>query len=299
MTNLPCDILKDTSAIIYKFELPSYNFDNIDDGQSFVLDYEAGVYRQKDLVNLIFKVLPYFALTEDEFNEYSKNKNSPGYIEEKAINRIVRPGKKAGDYGEIILFMILEIFYNSKKLVTKVKYKTSPSMPVFGSDTAHFTEDNDGNISLWFGEAKFYKDFGSALSEAFDSVSGFLGTGIRKEMKFLTPDKIEINKGVDPSLYKKVVNIIDSKYSLDKLSLKIPVLIMYECCSLGGYSDIESEEFKEYFKKEFADKFSKIKNKKWAKKNYKDLSFVFFLLPLHNVGEMKELIKLKDNGRRC
>ena len=296
MTNLPKDILEDTKAIIYKFEFSDFDFDNIDDGQPFTLDYEAGDYRQKDLVSLLFKVLPYFALTEKEFKNY--NDKSLDYTYEKAIDRIVEPDIRAGDYGEIALFLILEIFYKSDKLVTKVKYKTPGKMPVFGSDVAHFTENKNGNIVLWFGEAKFYKDFSGALINAFDSVSNFLKSGVRKELRFLTPDKIEINKKVNAELNKKVLAIVDSKISLDKLIFKIPVLIMYEHSKLCKYNDIESEEFKKNLKIEFKEKFNKIKSKKWAKKYYKNLSFVFFLLPLQDIKKIKESIKSKDDERR-
>ena len=296
MTNLPKDIASDAGDIIHKYEFSHFDFGHIDEGQPFLLDYEAGNYMQNKFVNLIFKTLPYFALTEQEFSEYKDY--STEYINEKALNRIVRPGTTAGDYGEITLFLLLEIFYGSKKLVTKVKYKTPGDMPVFGSDTAHFTEENDGEIVLWFGEAKFYVNFSSALDAAFKSVTSFLKAGVKKEIEFLTPDKIEINKNVDSELWRKVINIIDSKKSLDSLGLKIPVLIMYECSSLGDFDCSDSCEFQNLLKNEFENKFDKIKERKWVKEYFKNLSFVFFLLPIHDVKSMKNIIRLKDDGRR-
>lgn len=297
MTNLPSDITAKALKLILKFELNSFDFKNIDEGQPFTLNYEKKRYRQDELARLLFSLLPYFALTNDEFADYS-SQYSPEYLVDESIKRIVKPGKKAGDYGEIILFLLLDLFYGSKKLVTKVFYKTPGDVPVFGADATHFTKDSDGQIAFWFGESKFYKDFGSALDKAFISVEHFLEKGVKKEIDFLTPSRIEINRNVDKDLYEEVRNFIIGNPSLDQVKIKIPVLITYEMNDLDKFDDEKASEFLKNMKVEFENRYKQIQQKVWSKP-YKKLAFVFFLLPIQDVKAMKDLIRQKDEGIRA
>jgi len=297
MTNLPSDILGEARYLIYKFELTGFDFKNIDQGQFFTLNYEKKRYRQNELVNILFSVLPYFALTEIEFLDYSERLKSPNFFTKKAIKRIVKPGNKAGDYGEVILFIILELFYQSKKLVTKVLYKTSAGLPVFGADAVHFTAESDGSITLWFGEAKFYKDFSHAVAAAFVSVDNFLKTKLEGEVELLVPSKIEINKKTDPALHRTVIDLIENDISLDDLQIKIPILLTYELEDLKNYDDIKSSLFIEKLNKECEMRFKLLQSKNWQK-YYRNVSFVFFLLPIQDMKALKDLIRVKDDGIR-
>lgn len=297
MTNLPNDIIGKAKNLIFKFELGKPDFKNIDDGQAYTLNYEKKRYRQKELADIVFSALPFFALKEEEYLDFHERNKSPQYFISEAIKRIVKPGKRAGDYGEIILFLLLELFYGSKKIVTKVFYKTASEVPVFGADAAHFTIESDGDITFWFGESKFYHKFSDALTAAFNSVDEFLKLKLKDEIQFLTPSRIEINKDTDKELFNKVVGLIEDNVSLDDLRIKIPVLITYELRSLGDFDDISADNFLAGMKKEFEDKFKLIQNKNWQK-YYKNVSIVFFLLPIHDVRALKDLIRKKDEGIR-
>src|SRR3989344_1520887 len=296
MTNLPSDITERAKNLIFKFEFGGFDFKNIDGGQPYTLNYEQKKYRQDELVSLLFSALPYFALTEAEYSEFHELKKSPSYYDQTAINRIVKPGKRAGDYGEIILFLLLELFYGSKKLVTKVFYKTSNSLPVFGSDATHFTKE-DGKITLWFGESKFYQNFTDALDAAFESIDGFLKTKIKGEVEFLTPSRVEINKNTDKDLRDEVIKLIDGKPSLDDVPIKVPVLITYELAELKNFDDVAGSHFIEKMKAEFESRYQQIQSKNWQKQ-YKNVTFVFLLLPIQDVSVLKDLIRKKDEGTR-
>ncbi len=297
MTNLPREITNRAKGLIFKFDFSEFDFKNIDDGQPFTLNYEKKRYRQNELASLLFHVLPFFALKEEEFKEFQENSKGPRYIEQEAINRIVKPGKMAGDYGEMILFLLLELFYGSRKLVTKVFYKTSNSLPVFRSDAIHFTKDEDDKIILWFGESKIYKKFSDAITAAFNSVDSFLKTKMNDEIEFLIPSRIEINKGADENLRDKVIELIESKLSLDDITIKIPVLITYELGNLKKFNDIFSDDFTKNMKMEFEERYKQIQLKNW-KKYYKNVSFVFFLLPIQDIKDIKKLIQEGDKGAR-
>lgn len=89
-----------------------------EDDASFTLDYEDGRYRQNELVGLIRDAVPFFALTEDEIATIDKsewNKNSFTRISD--ANR-----KSKGDYGELLLFLILSVFMTFQSLLQKLDY---------------------------------------------------------------------------------------------------------------------------------------------------------------------------------
>lgn len=297
MTNIPDDIKGKAEKLIFKFEFSDFEFNKIDIGQPFTLNYEKKKYRQDQLAALLFSLLPYFALTESEFKDFQEEEKSPDYFLKTAIRKIIKPGVKAGDYGEILLFLILEVFYGSKKLVTKVHYRTGIDFPVYGADAVHFSLEQDGEIAFWFGEAKFYKDFNDALREAFNSVSRFLDAGLKKQVEWLIPSRIEINKEVNDELWRKVTNLIDSEPSLDSMTLNIPILITYEEKSLEEFDDIESKAFKDFMRKKFEEKFASVEALEW-RKIFKRVNLIVFLLPIEDVARLKVLINKKDEGAR-
>ncbi|WP_254890163.1 hypothetical protein, partial [Cronobacter sakazakii] len=72
-----------------------------------------GNYRQDDLVGLIRDVVPYFSLTETELKELEISE-----INKRSFTRISDARRNAkGDYGELLLYLILNIFYDVPKFV--------------------------------------------------------------------------------------------------------------------------------------------------------------------------------------
>jgi Cap4 SAVED domain len=158
------NLLKDyTENLIFMYEKFSYDKYL---KRTFHLDYEAKTYRQKDLVGLIRDTVPYFSLTEEEFKDLESIEKS-----RTAWRRISDARKdKKGDYGELLLYLILLVYYDSAKFVTKVRLRSSAKMQVNGFDCAHFTIEDDEPI-LWLGESKFHQSFSTALTDSIKSLN--------------------------------------------------------------------------------------------------------------------------------
>ncbi|MFN3792877.1 DUF1837 domain-containing protein [Massilia sp.] len=158
---------------------------------SYSLDFEEREYRQKDLVGLIRDMVPYFALTEEEIACLHKsdwNKVSFTRISD------AQPTKK-GDYGELLLYIILCIFYKSPKFVTKARLRSSTREQIKGFDCAHFSIEDNGGVKLWLGEAKFHATVSGAISSALKSINtNFTDISkVKAELKLLGGE-IEVNK---------------------------------------------------------------------------------------------------------
>lgn len=97
---------------------------------------------------------------------------------EKARNLFVKAKeqqKRAGEPGELILFVLLEWALRAPQLVSKMYLKTSAQMPVHGTDGIHAGMHEDGStLLLYWGESKLHKGLSDALDSVFESVGEFL-----------------------------------------------------------------------------------------------------------------------------
>lgn len=256
------------------------------------LNYEDGKYRQSEIKNIIRDALPHFALTPAEYEEYTST-GDDGEKQRLAWSRISKRYKYSkGDYGELLLFLILKIFFKSEKLVTKVKLK-SGNQEVYGYDCAHFTIENDETI-LWLGESKFYNNFSNALTKAFESIEEHCKISYTKdEFSFLEPH-IEINK--DFSHYHSIRTKLKLIQSFDEIKIKVPVFITYDCSLIKNHSETKTQKFVDDFKKEFEEKKKLIEKKSIKLKS--NFELIFILLPFETVSEIKDQIDLLEKANR-
>jgi len=256
---------------------------------SFSLDFEEREYRQRDLVGLIRDMVPYFALTEEEINSLAKSEWN-----KVSFTRIsdAQPTKK-GDYGELLLYIILCIFYKSPKFVTKARLRSSTREQIKGFDCAHFSIE-DGEVKLWLGEAKFHESISGAISSALESITkNFVdAVKVKSELKLLGGE-IEINKTLASEHLKLLISYTNGGRSLDKIPIQVPVLITYDSKCISEFcgtehADVESTVFKKKLTHELTRNFDLIYAKTWPAK--KNITISFYLVPFKSVSEIKALL---------
>ncbi len=281
---------KRVENLIYKFSL------SLEKGKwehiPIHLNYSAGKYRQSELKGIINDALPHFALTPSEFEEYTKT-GDDGEKYRIAWSRISRRNKSSkGDYGELLLFLILKVFFKSEKLVTKVKLKTG-NQEVYGYDCAHYTIENDEPV-LWLGESKFYSTFSGALTKAFESLEEHCCQNFTlNEFSFLEPH-IELNK--DFPHYDKIREQLKGIKSFDEIKIKVPVFITYDCSKIKKHTTTSNPEFLADFQNEFSERCKSIEGKNL--KLNSNFELLFIILPLESVEEIKnQLDQLEQISR--
>ena len=72
-----------------------------------------------------------------------------------------------GDLAEYLMSIFLDKFTNVETLISKISFKTSSKMSVYGNDNVYFDYEND---ILYFGESKFYQSASEGLDEALKSI---------------------------------------------------------------------------------------------------------------------------------
>ena len=278
---------------IFKFEVKVDSAKGND--SAFTLDYEStdeslSRYRQDELAGLIRDVVPYFALTDDEIRSIDKSDwNKQSFTRISDANR-----NSKGDYGELLLFVLLSQFYDIPKFVTKARLRSTTKEQVKGFDCAHFSVEA-GSVTLWLGEAKFHKTISSAISSSFKSLNDHLNSSekIKSELKLLGGE-IEINRTLDKTTYDILKEYVSGGKSLDKIEIAVPVLLTYDSKCIGSYAvkegaDIEDEAFCIEMKEELENHFSTIHKKSWPSK--KNIKITFFVVPFDSVSSLKEKIE--------
>ena len=67
-----------------------------------------------------------------------------------------------GEFGELLLHLLLREYKGTIPLISKVYFKDSPGVPAHGFDAVHITPDEQ---ILWLGESKLYGDVKKGLKE--------------------------------------------------------------------------------------------------------------------------------------
>ncbi|MBC5638452.1 DUF1837 domain-containing protein [Ornithinibacillus sp. BX22] len=277
--------------LIYKFEVSHPYLKTEKTGMT--LDYEDGKYRQSELVRIIRDTVVHFALTKREIQKYKENDDF-GEMQRKAWERISKAHKNSkGDYGELLLFIILSIFFPSEKFVTKVRLRSSMKDQIKGFDCAHFSIEND-EVILWLGEAKFHKQFSGAITDAISSVNEHCNINYLKDEISILASNIEINETFQA--YEKINNVLNGGISLDKIKIRIPVLLTYDCNLIPKHTNIEDAKFVDEMGKEFISKYQNIDNHMLTLKP--NIEVLFIILPFESVSNIKSEIEILEAAMR-
>jgi len=133
---------------------------------------------------------------------------------ERAIRKISEKTAK-GELGELILFTLLDVYFQAPKILSKISLKTNPKMPVFGADAVHGQYIN-GEFRLYLGESKLYTKFTSAASRAAISI---------KTAKDKYCDEFDLLesymdfKNIDGELEERLLSLLDPFSGNDVLDL--------------------------------------------------------------------------------
>jgi hypothetical protein len=178
---------------------------------------------------------------------YDNNGSITDDVEDKYLRR--------GEFGELILHLLLRDFHNTTPLLSKIYFKDSFGHTVHGFDGIHIEKDTK---TLWLGESKLYQDGKSGLRELVKDIEHHF------KSDYLNSEFLIVSKKL-----KHFDNIPEKDYWLDLMSkstklidqlesVNIPLLCTYNSDLFNKYSDendqsfideylAEMKELKEYF----------------------------------------------------
>ncbi|RYZ83072.1 MAG: DUF1837 domain-containing protein, partial [Proteobacteria bacterium] len=126
--------------------------------------YENSAYRNQRLAELLLNALPEFALNLTELKAIS-HLNMVDKLREAALSVYESEKfKNRGEFGELLLHVIMRDFFKTIPAVSKIYYKDSANNTVKGFDAVHVVETKTG-LELWLGETKFYSSISRAMAD--------------------------------------------------------------------------------------------------------------------------------------
>ena len=219
-----------TEAIINT--IPEYVFADYKGSQTSLVEMVA---RLREAAKSIYKIPEYrlmrdFCLNNDQ--QAAKKLKESGYM-----NR--------GEFGELLLHLLLREFKGTIPLVSKVYFKDSSGVPAHGFDAVHITPD-DG--ILWLGESKLYTDAKPGLN----ALIGDLTEHFKKE--YLNEQFVIIKKNLENNSIPGRDEWIRKLNSASKLSdqlkmINIPMLCVYNDEIYDRFIDVGASQAFEYHEK--------------------------------------------------
>ena len=253
-------------------------------GDSTLRAYSAGFdqnqFRLKPLVDVIADVIPEFALGYHsgtsiplpELRSKLKEAATRVYTTEKYKTR--------GEFGELILHLLLRDYFGSIPLVSKIWFKDTDNAVVHGFDGVHVVK-KDGENQLWLGESKLYADGKAGVKElANDLVKHLENDYLRREFSLIStklpqedPD-IEYWRGMLHE-HMKLEDILDK--------VVIPMVCTYSSDLYRSHSD-NSQEYLDDFKDECLELHKAFLDKKIDT----EVDVILLLLPVPSKPELTE-----------
>lgn len=82
--------------------------------------------------------------------------------------------KKTGEGSELLLYALLEKSLGIPQVLSKMSFKTNSEMHIHGTDGVHAKLLDNGDLALYWGEAKMYEDVSGAITSCFNSLAPYL-----------------------------------------------------------------------------------------------------------------------------
>ena len=232
-------------------------------------DNNERFYRWKNLINLLQKVIPDFAfghhegtsvettrLTEQlceaaksiykikEFEETRQIYEKGGEIDD---NDEQKKYLKRGEFGELVLHLLLRDFHNTVPLLSKIYFKDAYGSTVHGFDAVHIQPQTK---TLWLGESKLYIDGKKGIKALIQDIKEHF------KKDYLDDEFAIISKKIKP--YEDIpeknhwLDLMDKHTKLSDLlnSITIPLVCTYTSDNFTKYEDETLQEFIEEYEKE-------------------------------------------------
>lgn len=213
--------------------------------RAYHVGFDKNQFRFEPLVDIIRNVIPEFSLGYHcgesipltEIVERLKEAAETVYLTEKYQTR--------GEFGELILHLLLRDFHNSIPLISKMYFKDSHNVPAHGFDGVQITIDG-GEKKLWLGESKLYKTGNSGIRDLLGDITKHVNEDyIRKEFNLISR---KLPSSVPEIEYWRT--LMDKHQTLDKIfsNIVIPMVCTYNSSLFEAHNDNTKEYFDDFVK---------------------------------------------------
>ncbi len=164
------------------------------------------------------------------------------------------PSAKRGEFGELILHLLLRDFKGTIPLVSKVYFKDAYGVPAHGFDAVHITP---GDETLWLGESKVYTDSKAGIKSLLVDLDEHFKTDYLNEQFIIIKKNLENNS--IPQREEWLKRLSSCNRLKDRVRMiNVPLLCVYphdiyklysnmNCSEAIQYHELNVRELKGYF----------------------------------------------------
>jgi len=257
--------------------------------RAYNIGFEKNEFRLKPLTELLCRVIPEFAFGHHEGTSISITEIWDKIRDAAESVYSTNKYKKRGEFGELILHLLLRDFMSSVPLISKIYFKDSNNVTIHGFDAVHVV-NNGGKKKLWLGESKLYQSGDKGIHDLCEDLKKHLKADyLRKEFSL-------ISKKIDKNFPNRKfwLDLMDRHQTLENIyeGIAIPLVCTYDSEIYKNHSD-NTKEFLKDFEKECR-KLKEIFSKK--KKIKTNVDVYLLLVPIKSKSQllkaMHEKIKL-------
>lgn len=211
--------------------------------KAYHIGFEDNKFRLNPLVDILMR-----AITEFAFGYHEGISIPHTEIIEKvreAADVIYQTDKyqKRGEFGELILHVLLRDFHQTIPLISKIYFKDSQNATVHGFDAVQITMGNEYK-KLWLGESKLYKDGSAGIDELVNDIEHHVQSDfLRKEFQLLY--KKLPNQIPDTEYWR---NLMDKHTKLEDIfqNIVIPMVCTYSSSVFQTHKEASKAFFNDF-----------------------------------------------------
>lgn len=250
--------------------------------RAYHVGFEQNEFRLTPLVDIISEAIPEFALGPHvgttvpitELRSRLREAARRVYTTEKYQSR--------GEFGEVILHLLLRDFFGSTPLISKIYFKDATNSTVHGFDGVHMVVE-DNQKQLWLGESKIYTDGLAGVKELAGDLQKHIQRDYLRSEFSLICSKLPPTPEIDHwrqllQEHRRLSEILDN--------ICIPMVCTYESKLFQTHTD-DSEPYKTQF-------LSECKNLHITFTSQKASTTVNVILLLLPVPSKQRLVALLD-----
>lgn len=253
--------------------------------RAYCAGFDQNKFPFDSLVNVISKVIPEFALGYHE----STHIPLPLIVEKlrEAAETVYTTQKyeKRGEFGELILHLLLRDFHHSIPLLSKIYFKDTANAVVHGFDGIHITIEGEVK-KLWLGESKLYKNGESGVKELAKDVKKHVNADFLKaEFKLI---KRKLPENIPEIEYWR--NLLSPEQKIDNIfnNIVIPLVCTYSSDTYKNHNE-ETKQFINDFLSE-CNNLNGIFNNNLIST---DIEIILMLLPVPDKDELNSALDMK------
>lgn len=257
-----------------------------------------------DMLNL--KLVPFclsrkhIRQAQQEWNTlpHSKIQERAVRLHQQALDLFKRANKSTnrnGEFGELIVYLLIEAILEAPQFVAKMSLKTNSQMPVHGSDGIHIRYDSSsGKLSLYWGESKCYSAVRTAIQRAVQSVAENLEHEKMSHELFLVEQYFDLSDFPD-EFREPILSFLDPYHNnYNKRTDVSVILVAFDFAAFSAVSGLDPDKAEGQFLVQLNIALQQCAG--WldaalARRKVKNHTIEVFFLPVPSVDELRTLFQ--------